>query len=141
MKLFYRIAADAVVFVHFGYVAFVVLGLLAVLVGITFRRDWVRNFTFRLLHLAAIGLVVVESWSGITCPLTTLEQDLRRLAGETSYAGSFIGTLVHNLFFFDAPEWVFTICYTLFGLLVVATFILSPPRRPKWLVRSTPLPR
>lgn len=140
MKLFYRIAADAVVFVHFGYVAFVVLGLLIILVGIALRRDWVRNLTFRLLHLAAIGLVVVESWWGVTCPLTTLEQKLRNLAGETSYTGSFIGTLVHNLLFYEAPEWVFTICYTLFGLLVLMTFVFSPPRRPKWLTRNVTLP-
>ena len=138
MKLFYRITADAVVVVHFAYVMFVVLGLLVILAGTALRRDWVRNFTFRLLHLAAIGLVVVESWWGVTCPLTTLEQKLRSLAGETAEEGSFIGRWVHDLLFYEAPEWVFTICYTAFGLLVLGTFLLSPPRRPKWLTPKTP---
>jgi hypothetical protein len=32
------------------------------------------------------------------------------------------------LLFFDAEPWVFTVCYTLFGLAVLATFVLAPPR-------------
>jgi hypothetical protein len=36
---------------------------------------------------------------------------------------------VHELLFYDAPGWVFTLVYTAFGLLVVAAFILAPPRR------------
>ena len=32
--------------------------------------------------------------------------------------------------FFSAPGWVFTTCYCLFGLLVVLTLLLAPPRWP-----------
>jgi hypothetical protein len=124
-----RIAADVTVVLHFGYVAFVVLGLLLVLLGIACRWQWVRNLWFRIAHLAAILIVVGEAWLGITCPLTTLEQWLRHQAGQTGYRGDFLATLVHDLLFYDAPGWVFTAAYTLFGLLVAATFVLAPPRR------------
>ena len=134
MQLVFRILADLIVILHMAFVAFVVLGLLAVLWGALRNWEWVHNIWFRFLHLAAILLVVLEAWCGVTCPLTAWEHDLRNLAGDTSYEGAFIANLVHELLFFEAPPWVFTLCYTLFGLLVTATFWLIPPR----IRRATP---
>ncbi|MBX6315062.1 MAG: DUF2784 domain-containing protein [Isosphaeraceae bacterium] len=125
-----RLLADLIVVLHFAYVAFVVFGLVAILIGLALRRNWARNFWFRVLHLAMILLVVAEAWLGIICPLTTWEQTLRRMAGETVQEGTFLGYWAHRLIFFRAPPWVFTLIYTLFGLLVVATFVFAPPRRP-----------
>jgi hypothetical protein len=128
--LVYSTLADVVVAAHAAYVLFVILGLLAILAGVLFRWSWTRNFWFRLAHLAMIGVVVVESVLGIVCPLTTLEQSLREKAGLPAESGSFIGRWVHELLFFQAPEWVFTIVYCLFGAAVLATFWLAPPRWP-----------
>ena len=69
MATFYRLAADAVVLVHFSYVAFVVVGLAAILLGLARRWGWVRNVWFRSLHLLAILVVAAEAVCGITCPL------------------------------------------------------------------------
>jgi len=131
MALAYRILADIVVVVHAGYVGFVLFGQLAILIGILARWSWVRNFTFRIVHLAAIGFVVLEAWWGVTCPLTTWEQQLREAAGEKSYTGDFIAAWVHDLLFYEAEPWVFTLCYSLFGGLVLLTFFIAPPRRKK----------
>ena len=38
---------------------------------------WVRLRWFRITHLCAIGVVVIQSWLGVMCPLTTLEMALR----------------------------------------------------------------
>ena len=84
MNVIYRLTADAVVLVHFSYVAFVVVGLLAILLGLVCRWGWVRNVWFRLLHLLAILIVAAEAVCEITCPLTTWEQHLRTLAGDTA---------------------------------------------------------
>jgi hypothetical protein len=92
------------------------------------RWRWVRNFWFRSLHLLAILVVAAEAVCGITCPLTTWEQQLRTRAGETAYRGDFIADWVHRLLFFDFEPWVFTLGYVLFGLAVLTTFILAPPR-------------
>lgn len=129
MQLAYRLAADAVLVLHVGFVAFVILGLVLTVIGILARWQWIRNFWFRCLHLAAILLVVVQALLGVMCPLTIWENELRQLAGQTAYRGDFIATWLHDLLFIDAEPWVFTLCYTLFGLAVLATFLLAPPRR------------
>jgi len=128
MPTLYRLTADFIVVVHFAFVAFVVFGLLLTLAGGVRHWAWVRNLRFRAIHLAAIGFVVAESLCGITCPLTVWEQRLRDLAGQTSYRGDFIATWVHDLMFFDAALWVFTLCYCSFGAIVVLSWLLVPPR-------------
>jgi hypothetical protein len=127
--MLYKIVADVVVVLHAAYVSFVIFGQLAILTGILCRWAWVRNARFRWLHLIAISIVVVESLLGIVCPLTTLEDWLRARAGQTGYRGDFVGHWVHAVLFYDAPAWVFTLVYTAFGLMVVATFIVAPPKR------------
>lgn len=129
MTTLYRLTADLVVVAHFVFVAFVVLGLLLTLVGGVRQWECVRDIRFRAIHLAAIGFVVAESLCGITCPLTIWEQRLRDLAGQASYRGDFIATWVHDLMFFDAESWVFTLCYCSFGAIVLLSWLLVPPRR------------
>ena len=129
MPSLYRLLADMVVVVHAGYVLFVVLGLLVIVVGVACGWKWVRNPWFRWIHLTMIGIVVFEALWSITCPLTTLENLLRAQAGETIRESSFIGRIAHDLIFWDAPPWVFTVSYCLFGVLVLLTFWLAPPRR------------
>jgi len=51
--------ADAVLAMHAGFIAFVVVGQAAILVGIALRWRWVRGLWFRVLHLGAIGFVVL----------------------------------------------------------------------------------
>jgi hypothetical protein len=127
--LWARILADLTVVIHATYVSFVVFGLAAILLGVVFRWRWVRNVWFRAIHLTAIGIVVGESLLGIACPLTVWERQLRELAGQSGYAGDFVGYWTHQLIFYRAEPWVFTLVYTLFGLAVLAAFILAPPHR------------
>jgi hypothetical protein len=128
MVLFYRILADLVVTVHFAYVAFVICGLGVTLVGGALHWNWVRNLAFRVIHLSMIGVVVAEAWLGIVCPLTTWENRLRELSGEATYSGGFVAECLHDALFFTAPPWVFTLCYSLFGLAVLASLFCIPPR-------------
>ncbi len=126
----YQLLADIVLVLHLAVVVFVVGGLMAVLVGNWLGWRWVNNLWFRLAHLAAIGYVVVQSWFGITCPLTTLESWLREQAGLPSYSESFIEHWVQGLLFYQAPFWVFALVYTVFGALVLLSWWFYPPRRP-----------
>lgn len=125
----YQLLADAVLIVHFGVVLFVVGGLVLVVVGNSRHWRWVNGWWFRLAHLAAIAFVVVQAWLGQLCPLTTLESWLRVQAGSQQYGKSFIAYWVHRLLYYEAPLWVFTLVYTLFGLLVVLAWWRYPPRR------------
>ncbi|ANM31995.1 membrane protein [Acidobacteria bacterium Mor1] len=124
----YRLLADLTLYVHVAFVAFVVFGLILILIGGPLGWSWVRNPRFRLCHLVAIGIVVIQAWIGVICPLTILEMSLRDRAGDATYAGSFIAHWFDRLLFYQAPQWVFTLCYTLFGAAVLASWIWVRPR-------------
>lgn len=126
--MIYRLAADAVVVAHLGYVLIVIFGLLLVFVGRLLNWQWIRNSWFRTIHLSMIVIVVVESLLSITCPLTTLESYLRRQGGENVEDGTFIGRLAHNLLFCDITAETFVWIYSGFGALVLLSWILVPPR-------------
>ena len=121
--------ADAVLVVHAAFVAFVVFGLVLIPVG--HRRGWdvVNGLPFRLLHVVAIIVVALESWFGVDCPLTVLENELRLRGGAAAYQSSFIEHWIGGLIFHDAPPVVFTLLYSAFAALVVACWWCFPPRR------------
>lgn len=74
------LAADAVLVLHLAFILFAALGALLV----AWRGRWAW------LHLPALAWAVwIEATHGI-CPLTPLENSLRRAAGEAGYAGGFI---------------------------------------------------
>jgi hypothetical protein len=124
----YLLAADLLLFSHILFVAFVIFGLALILIGKFRDWNWVRNLWFRVAHLAAIGIVVVQSWVGVVCPLTTWEMVLRERAGDVVYAGSFIAHWLESILYFRAPAWVFIVGYTAFGSLVVASWFWVRPR-------------
>ncbi len=126
----YRILADTIVIIHAAFVAFVGLGLVAIVIGLLFKRSWARNFWFRMLHLSAIAFVVFEEAANMRCPLTVWENHLRQQAGQVGYPGDFLGYWAHNLIFFDLPSRFFTLFYGCVGLTILGIFVLGPPRRP-----------
>lgn len=134
MTRFYTLLADGVLVLHFSYVAFVVVGLLLVWTGYFLRWSFVRNFWFRLAHLAGMGVVVPESVFGVTCPLTTWELQLRLLAGGGQYyQGSFIQHWVHRVLFFRAGEEVFLVIYVVFfSALVLSLWVVKPRWSSGW---------
>jgi len=119
--------ANAVLVLHLALVGFVVGGLLLVVVGNLARWRWVNGLGFRLAHAVAIAVVVAEAWFGLTCPLTTLEMWLRARAGAATYGGGFVEHWLQRLLYYDAPAWVFVVIYSLFGLMVAATWWYFPP--------------
>ncbi len=124
----YQAIADLVLSLHFAIVLFVIGGLLLIVSGNVRGWPWVNALWFRVAHLAAIAIVVAESWLGIVCPLTTLEAWLRERSGAATYSASFIEHWVQRLLYYQAPPWVFTLAYTLFGLAVVVIWWIFPPR-------------
>ena len=122
------LAADAILLVHALFVGFVLIGLVLVYVGRARAWSWVRNPWFRLAHLAAIGVVTLQAWVGVICPLTTWEMALRARAGDAVYAGSFVSHWLAAILYYRAPAWAFVAAYTVFGAVVVASWFVVPPR-------------
>ena len=124
----YQFLADAVLTLHVGVVVFIVGGLALVLGGNALGWRWVNHAGFRVAHLAAIAVVVLQAWFGQWCALTTLESWLRVQAGSEGYRQSFIEHWLQRLLYIEAPFWTFTVAYTVFGLLVVLAWWRFPPR-------------
>lgn len=124
------VLADLILLVHFAFVLFVVGGVPLVWIGAARGWSWVRNFWFRVLHLAAIVFVAAEALAGVWCPLTVWEDALRGTRSELS----FIARWVRRLLFYDFPQWVFTTAYVVFALVVAATWWFV---RPRWRERET----
>jgi hypothetical protein len=75
-----RTLADLVVLVHLTFIVFVTLGGLLAL-----RWRWLP-----WLHLPAVAWGALLEFLGLTCPLTPLENWLRRLGGGQGYSGGFV---------------------------------------------------
>jgi hypothetical protein len=116
--------ANLVLALHVAYVLFVVGGLALIWLGVARTWRWVRNFWFRLLHLAAIGLVAAEALMGLACPLTVFEDWLR---WTDDAASGFVERWVHRILFWDFASWVFTLVYLIFTFLAVLTWRRWPP--------------
>jgi len=123
-----ELLADTILLVHFGFVAFVVGGLGLIWIGAALQWRWVRNFWFRIVHLAAIVFVAGQALLGRMCPLTLWEDALRE--GQAPGKG-FIARWVYDLLYWDLPGWVFTVVYVLFALVVIASFWWVKPRSPR----------
>jgi hypothetical protein len=127
--MLYLLAADVVLLLHVSFVVFVVVALVLILAGRAMAWHWVRNWWFRVIHLAAIGVVVLQSWLGVICPLTRLEMHLRGKVGDATYAGSFVSHWLEAILYYRAPAWVFALCYTAFGAIVLLSWIWVRPQR------------
>ena len=121
--------ADAVLVLHLGVVAFVVLGTLAILAGGPLGWRAVRGFGFRATHLALMLVIALQAWAGRLCPLTSWEQALRNRAGQATYGESFIQYWLSRLIFFEAPWWLFVLAYSMVAALVLACWWRWPPVR------------
>jgi len=119
--------ANAVLVMHVAIACFVVVGLVLAIAGNLRGWRWVNNLWFRIAHLAAILVVAAEAWLGVVCPLTTLEMWLRSQAGVNTYAGGFVEHWLQQLLYYNAPQWVFVLGYSVFAGLVLATWWYFPP--------------
>lgn len=85
----YSALADLVMLVHLAFVLFVALGALLLL--------WRRWIAWLHLPCAAYGAAI--EFGGWICPLTPLENRLRRAAGQMGYEGGFIEHYVGGLLY------------------------------------------
>lgn len=127
-SFYYLLAADAILYLHVLIAVFITFGLILIFIGKALSWSWIYNPWFRVAHLVAISIVVIESWFGVICPFTTLEMYFRTRAGDTVYAGSFISHWLESILYYQAPAWVFVVLYTLFAALVIASWYFIRPR-------------
>lgn len=105
MKMFYRVAADFVVLIHFLWIVFLIFGAF---IG---RKRRV----LKIFHIAGLGFAVLIQIFEWYCPLTYLEIWLRkRYEPSLTYSGSFIIYYVEKLVYIDLSR----------GMIFVLTLVL-----------------
>lgn len=126
--MLYTVLAVLVLILHFLIVLFIVGGF--VLIWLGYFRQWrfVRNRTFRLVHLGAMAVVLLESVTGIVCPLTLWEAKLRSFAeGEGDVSIKAVESFVGRLIYYDIDPQLFMILYGAFFLVLLFTFVWVRP--------------
>ena len=109
--MIYRAAADSVLVLHAAFVLFVMAGGLLVL-------RWPK---LAWVHVPAAVWAAYVEFTGRICPLTPLEVELRRNAGDAGYAGGFIEHYVLSLMY---PDGLTRDTQTMLGVLVVVINVL-----------------
>ncbi len=107
-----HLLATAVVLLHLTFVIFVVTGGLFVL----------RWPNVRYVHLPAVVWAIYVEWSGAICPLTPLENSLRKTAGLEVYAGDFVATHVFPVLY---PDGLTRTAQFVIGCVVLAVNLIA----------------
>jgi hypothetical protein len=107
-----RALADLVLLVHAAFVLFVVLGGFAV-------HRWPR---LAWVHLPAAAWGALIEFAGWICPLTPLENRLRRAAGDAGYQDGFVE---HYLLGWLYPETLDRSMQVGLGLAVLAVNLVA----------------
>ena len=102
-----RVLADGLVLIHLAFVAFVVLGGL-----LAFRWRWMP---WVQIPCAVWGFLI--ELCGWICPLTPLENRLRRQSGVEGYEGGFIEHYLVPLLY---PDWLSLPVQVVLASIVVA---------------------
>ena len=122
--------ADAVLYFHFLYVLCVAVPIPIIILGGFKQWNFVRIFWARIIHFSLIGIVIVLSVMGEPCPLTVIEDKLRRMNGETGYYSGFINHWCSILLYYNLEQWMFTLIYLGVGILILSLFYFVPPNNP-----------
>jgi hypothetical protein len=125
----YSLMADIILLCHALFIAFLIGGQIVIIVGGFRSWQWVRNIPFRISHVLAMGIVLVLTWADRVCPLTLWENALRHEAGGSAYEGTFVTYWLNKMIYYEAPHWVFILAYSVFGALILISWIWVRPQR------------
>jgi hypothetical protein len=120
--MFYNIAADCVVFIHFLWIAFVIIGF-----PVFLYLNWPR---WRIVHLVSLIAMVIMQLTHTICPLTHLEAYLKSKGTSARvYPGKFtIETIERLIYVEDLTLEKITYATIIFLVAVIISFWIRPIR-------------
>lgn len=145
--MLYKILADFVVVVHFAWILFMLWGFvltvrssICVYILPAAKNKWPTFFDrwiFRTTHLAGIIYVAILTILGKYCPLTTLENALRRQYDtQLTYPGSFVVHYIERIVYPEANFLIFIIPTITIAVFTILMFIIKPPAKIKQLFKT-----
>ena len=123
--MYTKFFADTILILHFLVIIFIIS--LYFLIPYGYSKNWkfVKNYKIRLAHLMLIFFITLETFLGIICPLTTLENDLR---GQ-SYSETFISFWISKVIYWDLPTTFFIVVYTIFLIFAIILWLKFLPKK------------
>lgn len=119
--MYYKVAADFVIVIHFMWIVFVILGFPVFL--------YFNLSRWRLLHLTALIATIIMQATQTICPLTYLEAYLksRNMSGAV-YPGSFIIGRIEDIIYVEDLITLERITYltVIFFVVVLFSFWFKP---------------
>lgn len=131
--------ADALAILHFSFVAPVVLAQVLIVAGGLLGWGWVRNYTFRVVHLIAIAFVVIQASVGHECFVNEFERELRGDQDDSLHnpeGASAVGWFCNRMVYQPRPVSAVLVQYAVFAAVVIASWYLVRPRWPAALERE-----
>jgi hypothetical protein len=119
--------AHFVLAIHVAIIAFNLVGLVAILLGVRFGWSFVRLRMWRVLHVLSWGVVTLQAVAGRACFLTDWQYEL---AGGEGNPDPLVARLVNAVIYWPLPLWVFTVLYGAIFAIVLALLWLVPPTGP-----------
>ncbi len=123
--MYTKFFADTILILHFLVIIFIIS--LYFLIPYGYSKNWkfVKNYKIRLAHLMLIFFITLETFLGIICPLTTLENDLR---GQL-YSETFISFWISKVIYWDLPTTFFIVVYTIFLIFAIILWLKFLPKK------------
>lgn len=123
--MYTKFFADTILILHFLVIIFIIS--LYFLIPYGYSKNWkfAKNYKIRLAHLMLIFFITLETFLGIICPLTTLENDLR---GQL-YSETFISFWISKVIYWDLPTTFFIVVYTIFLIFAIILWLKFLPKK------------
>ncbi|HBH87288.1 MAG TPA: hypothetical protein DDY17_06790 [Syntrophaceae bacterium] len=122
IDMFYSLAADFVILIHFLWIAFVILGF-----PIFLYLNWPR---WRIFHLVSLIAMIIMQLTHTICPLTHLEVYLKSKGTSSHvYPGKFTIETIEKLIYVENLTLAkITYATIIFLIIVLMSFWLRPLR-------------
>jgi hypothetical protein len=118
--------AFSILILHLAVIAFNVAGCVLVPIGAWRGWHWVRDFWFRIAHLASLAIVALQAVLGRACFLTVWQGE----ASGAATAQPLIAGWIERVIYWPLPLWVFAVAYVVVFAYVVALWIVVRPVMP-----------
>ena len=144
--MLYKVLADLVVVIHFGWILFILWGFILTVCSFIFifvlrtaKERWgvfFERWIFRTVHLGGIVYVAILTVLGKYCPLTILENELRgRYNTEMTYPGSFVVHYIEKIVYPEVNFLLFVIPTMIIAVFTMLVFLIRPPSKIKHIFR------
>ena len=115
--------ANLVAVLHIAFFLFIVGGTVAILTG----AGIAHSVPLRLLHVAAVYVVLMETAIGVDCPLNTAQWTLRSAAIGQEQATTGVGGLLDTLLYRTIDGRILNAMYAALGVVLPILLFVVPP--------------